>query len=79
MSKCPNCEEDMEKGYVIASGGAMFWSEEPRKWTTIGFERLILGSPRISQVNVEGYRCSKCKIILFSYDKKEGPEEGVRE
>lgn len=40
---------------------------------TIGFERLILSSPRYSQANVEGYRCSKCKIVLFSYEK-EGSE-----
>jgi len=73
LPKCPNCEEGMEKGYVIASGGAIFWSEKPRKWTTIGFEHLILASPLFSQANVEGYRCSKCKIVLFSY-KKEGSE-----
>jgi hypothetical protein len=73
LPKCLNCEEDMEKGYVIASGGAIFWSEKPRKWMTIGFERLILASPPFSQANVEGYRCSKCKIVLFSYEK-EGSE-----
>ena len=68
--KCPNCEENMEKGYVIASGGAIFWSEKPRKWMTIGFEHLVLASPIFSQAIVEGYRCSKCKIILFTYEKK---------
>ncbi len=71
LPKCPNCEEGMEKGYVISSGGAIFWSEKPRKWLTIGFEHLILASPIFSQANVEGYRCTKCKIVLFSYKKKE--------
>ncbi len=72
LSKCSNCEEDMEKGYVIASGGAIFWSEKPRKWMTLSFKRLILGSPRLSQANVEGYLCSKCKIVSFSYEKEGG-------
>ena len=71
MSTCPSCGENMEKGYVIGSGGAIFWSEKPRKWTTFGFERLVVASPVISQVIVEGYRCSKCKIILFGYEKEE--------
>ena len=69
--KCPICKENMEKGYVIAAGPAIFWSEKPRKWTTIGFERLIVvGHPRISQANAEGYRCPKCKIVLFTYEKE---------
>jgi len=64
---CPICGEKMERGYVY-HGGGIFWSKEKQKW----FPRLepiqrvrFVGYPHF----LEGYRCSNCKIVIFSYKK----------
>ena len=62
--KCPNCGKQMEKGYIITP--AVRWSKE--KHTQFAFGQELVIPWQIQAIpNVEAYRCSPCRLILFHY------------
>jgi hypothetical protein len=67
--KCPECDAEMEKGYVN-SQRQLFWDTEMHEgiFQIAGGERLIPIGLGIK--NLEAYRCVKCRLILFRYGKK---------
>lgn len=71
--KCPKCGNEMEHGYLqIGSsvGLGVFWFDrlfEHGEQFAARKERLITPFP---PHNIEGFRCPKCKVVLFEYGKK---------
>ena len=72
---CPVCGAEMEKGYLVAGGGAsVFWRKDKLKhlWNIRDNSVIILGNSVVnwSIPQGEGYRCTNCKLVLFSYEKE---------
>jgi len=61
----------MEKGYVVTSDPSIYWSEKPVRFAFWKAEVIVAGRFRLLPANAEAYRCRNCKIVLFSYGKKE--------
>ena len=66
VKKCPECGREMEKGYIISDG--IRWSNEKHELWGLGQE-FIVHWRLLTIPNVEAYRCTKCKLILFHYEK----------
>jgi len=72
IEKCPKCGGEMEEGMIRAdpvSGPINIWWVPPN----VGFlsnqgERIGFGFTR---VEFKGFRCPKCRIVIFSYGKEE--------
>ena len=81
--KCPNCDEDMEKGYIIGrKDTGMPWypeNEKPmlvitergvakRKGLLLGKDGLFLISTlSLDNAQLETYICRTCRSGIFSY------------
>jgi ssDNA-binding Zn-finger/Zn-ribbon topoisomerase 1 len=66
VEKCPECGAEMEKGYIITQ--AIRWSKEKHTQWALGTELIV--SWQLSAIpNVEAYRCTNCKLVLFHYQK----------
>lgn len=71
--RCPECEGDLEKGflYVRGIGAALFWSNrgDTGLMSRKNLEQIDLG--KISQGNagaqavVEAWRCPSCEFVCF--------------
>jgi len=65
--KCPECDKEMEKGFITSSGFApgpiinkkLFWYKD--KGLLSQKEKVNLGN------NLETFICEKCKVILAQY------------
>jgi len=67
---CPVCGKKMEKGTLRASGGrgaAILWGPPNWGWWGLKGGEKIGGG--FTQVDLAGFRCVKCKIIVLSYEK----------
>jgi hypothetical protein len=70
---CPVCGSKLEKGYVASKviswrdRKISNWWEWPPKGLLSGEVIVSGGFPYMSIINVEAYRCKKCKIIIFRY------------
>jgi hypothetical protein len=66
---CPLCGSKMEKGYVASR--MISWSaKKTSNWSLTGLfsgELLVSRGYPYLIVNVEAYRCRKCKLVLFRY------------
>jgi predicted RNA-binding Zn-ribbon protein involved in translation (DUF1610 family) len=68
---CPVCGSEMERGYIASK--AVAWSEKKISnwWPPQGLlagELIISGGfPWQKIINVEAYRCRKCRLIIFRY------------
>lgn len=79
---CPLCNSRMEKGYVASK--IISWSDKKIKNSLTGFfgAGLFGGEIIVSRgypyliVNVEAYRCKKCKLVIFRYGKARNSAEG---
>ena len=79
---CPKCGKEMEHGYLqIGSSVALgvFWFDRlfEHGEQFLAKKNRILNAP--IPRNIEGFRCPKCKVVLFEYGKKnreEGKENG---
>jgi transcription initiation factor IIE alpha subunit len=67
---CPKCGKEMEQGYLqIGSsvGLGVFWFdrlfEHGQQFTAKKKRLMSVPAPR----NIEGFRCPKCKVVLFEY------------
>lgn len=63
--KCPRCGEPMEKGYIHAPRG-IYWDTEKHDWNIWSSEEL-LSQFALTMPKAQRYRCTNCKIVLFSY------------
>jgi len=74
---CPLCGSKMEKGYVASR--MISWSD--KKMKNLSLTGLFSGELIVSRgypyliVNVEAYRCRKCKLVIFRYGET-NPAEG---
>lgn len=72
VEKCPKCGGGMEKGYVASKMVA--WSD--KKIGNLSLKGLWSGQLIISGgypypiQNVEAYRCTECKLVIFEYEKE---------
>ena len=69
---CPLCGSKMEKGYIASR--MVSWSDKKiSKWSIKGLfgkEIIVSGGYPYNIVNVEAYRCRKCNLIIFRYEKQ---------
>jgi hypothetical protein len=74
--RCPKCGGEMERGYLPVGMKGLLWSTKKHKWGASSLwqesvENLIGNKLRFYMVNVEAYRCVKCKLLLAYYGKIE--------
>jgi len=75
---CPLCGSKLEKGYVASK--IISWSD--KKIKNLSLTGLFSGEQIVSKgypypiVNVEAYRCKKCKLVIFRYGEAGNPAEG---
>jgi len=66
---CPLCGSKMEKGYVASK--MISWSDKKIKNLSLkglfGGETIVSSGYPYLIVNVEAYRCKKCKLVIFRY------------
>ena len=71
---CPLCGSKMEKGYIASK--MISWSA--KKISNWSFKGLFGGELIVSSgypyfiVNIEAYRCKKCKLVIFKYRQSAG-------
>jgi hypothetical protein len=83
--KCPKCGGEMEEGYSHIKGpygGEGWWSvEKPgyhKLWKMPNLDPprgaiKIMDTSREEDFAKEGFRCPKCRVIIFNYgEEKEG-------
>lgn len=74
VMKCPKCGGELEKGYVAAK--LVAWTNEKiSNWSLKGLwsgQLIINGGYPYNIQNVEAYRCTKCQLVIFEYEKREG-------
>jgi len=66
---CPLCGSKMEKGYVASK--MISWSDKKIKNLSLkglsGGELIVSRGYPYLIVNVEAYRCRKCRLVIFRY------------
>ncbi|MDD1766164.1 MAG: PF20097 family protein [Methanomassiliicoccales archaeon] len=78
---CPKCGNEMEHGYLQIGqtmGLGVFWFDR----TFEHGQQFMAKRKRLMHVvaprNIEGFRCPKCKIVLFEYGaEKEEDDMGA--
>jgi hypothetical protein len=71
IKKCPDCGLEMEKGYFITDALVIKWNNQKHKY--FGTGELLERDGIWTLMNLEGYRCAKCKLALFYYRGKKKP------
>jgi hypothetical protein len=69
IRKCPKCGEEMEKGFVVPSVGQLWWTKE-KHWL-LGPRLVGEQITKFATPHQEAYRCEKCRLIIFQYERKE--------
>jgi hypothetical protein len=65
LLKCPKCGGPLEKGYIHAPRG-IYWDTEKHDWNVL-FSEELLSQFALTMPKAQGFRCPKCKLVLFSY------------
>lgn len=68
---CPLCGSKMEKGFYIVPRQT-WWDVKKHKLFGDGEE---INPFRMTLTNFSGYRCKKCKLVIFKYGEA-NPAEG---
>jgi hypothetical protein len=68
---CPECNGEMQTGFVNAWGWGVIWQRVASAWL-IGksTERLQAdgwGFPKFKKEPLSAFRCQRCKLVLFRY------------
>jgi hypothetical protein len=70
--ECPRCGKEMETGYLLynpAPAFSMIW----RRGSFEGQEKFKMKEMRLlssfAPVNIEGYRCPECELLILEYGK----------
>ena len=70
VKKCPKCGEELEKGFLHLPRGA-YWDTIEHKWHVPFLSGMCLISPwgawYVEMPRVEGWRCHKCRLVIFGY------------
>ncbi len=77
--KCPYCNQDMEKGYLVSDATAIAWRKEQydsarilsKNSDGIQLDRRLMGAARLSNA----YCCKSCQKILLDYGVHENNED----
>jgi hypothetical protein len=67
VKKCPECGGEMEKGFLVTN--------RPLRWDTRPHMHIARGellTPVLDMVNLEAYRCTKCRLVVFRYEEHVG-------
>jgi hypothetical protein len=68
---CPVCCSEMERGYIASKAVAWSGKKISNRWPPQGLlagELIVSGGfPWQKIINVEAYRCRKCRLIIFRY------------
>ena len=74
MNKCPNCGNEMKKGY-IQSGTRLAWVPKVSKLSvepSLNKESVLLSNQSRFSINyVDAYLCEGCKKVLIDYSNEE--------
>jgi len=65
--KCPECNAEMEKGYVL-SDNSIRWAETEEQGAVWGLSAETLTPKsywKLTNPKCDGLRCKKCKIVIF--------------
>jgi ssDNA-binding Zn-finger/Zn-ribbon topoisomerase 1 len=70
---CPKCGTEMEHGYLQMGPSVnlgIYWFDRPFEHGEqfLAKKNRIMNAP--IPLNVEGFRCPKCKVVLFKYEEK---------
>jgi hypothetical protein len=68
INKCPNCNSELERGYLSFLSYLKWCTNKPRWWH--GFEGKLVAGRNIFMMNrsTEGLRCKRCNILIFKSD-----------
>lgn len=72
MMKCPYCDEEMEKGYIVSDAMTMAWRKEKHKSARVrGKEDGVQLSRQMFGASVldNAYCCKNCKKIVLDYSE----------
>ena len=68
--KCPYCEKEMEKGYIVTDGLCIAFRKEKFKSAKVGKneEGIQLAHKYVGAASLENaYCCDSCKKIVLEY------------
>jgi hypothetical protein len=78
MKKCPECNGNLEEGFLQAPSSGISWTSSPdMKWRfrfSSKWEKLQKdwwGFPKLSKEKLPANRCRKCKLVVFRYTADE--------
>lgn len=78
--RCPECNEEMEQGYITTTG-RMYWRTwDDQSWILTEQQHGVSGTnPGFFSANrLSGYRCSGCELVIFRHGtqkKSYAPED----
>jgi hypothetical protein len=64
---CPLCGSKLEKGFLVTNR-PLRWDTRQHTW----YARGELLTPLLDMVNLEAYRCTKCRLVVFRYEEHAG-------
>jgi predicted RNA-binding Zn-ribbon protein involved in translation (DUF1610 family) len=75
VKKCPECGEEMERGYLPVGMRGLQWSSKKHKWFADSLwqesvESLTGDTFRAFMGNVPAYLCRECKLVLVFYENE---------
>jgi len=78
IEKCPQCNQEIEKGFVNAPLAGILWFTNPNiKWKP-WFSRKVSklqkdwwGFPKLAKDNLPAFRCQRCKLVIFEYSNEQ--------
>ena len=65
--KCPNCENEMEKGFVQSNTPIFFCIKKHKLHITRSSDDIRLTNADFDVPNVEAWCCKKCKKVIMDY------------
>ena len=68
--ECPFCGQEMEAGFLQSTGGgAVFWTEKPKAFSTLLNPDIIGEHDWIHGFSAPALRCTVCRKIIVAYEK----------
>ncbi len=66
VRECPICHGELQKGYVNAPRGVLWFKKKPRvHLTTIYDSRFVVHIPILHALDLPALRCGNCNFIAF--------------
>jgi hypothetical protein len=78
IQKCPECDGELEEGYLQAPSWGICWTSDPDvKWASVFSSKMeklqkdSWGFPKLTKDKLPGNRCRNCKLVVFRYTADE--------